>query len=923
MSVSVSDGLESADGNVANCDVCIPSQRRGVSVGGWLLLEPGPSRGLFARHRVLPDGSNGAREGSEATCEWELMEVLHARGALSALAEHRDTFITRADFERMVAMGLNTVRVPIGYWIVIGSTSGDPYVGPALEYVDRAVQWAEELGLQILLDLHGAPGGESAETPCGRRQRPLGQWRWRHWRFAESLLALEVLSKRYSSSRTVTGIAVCNEPAPQVPSATLCRFYSQAVATVRKAGMHPSKVTIVLPVFQRSLPDFARKWAATCRRIARQEQKAIEDLGHGDVCFEVHWYHCFENEWHGRTFAQHLRAVQEHAQELRNYPILVGEWSLALGRGAQPGLLSHKEEMRKLFAHAQLAAYREASHGWFFWSWSDQGGGPDWDWQLSYMEGCWPETLELPDGLGVFREPPPYLRGNAGGDPLERLLDVPASDPCIHFGDTIYLRAFNGCYLDVEGSRVRARYGDRGRWQQFVLSPASSKGNVGNGPRRRSSGSADGLLRDGDLVCLLAHTRRLVGVLSGTCQVVACWSETEAGKCRECAFAICTEEGTGALVRHRSAVFLRSQETSKVLAPNEGDPSARSEIVAKWAHLGRWQRLVIEKPLSSAVTPRRPRRRIFAKLLIRKPRAKQTFPEAPSNRRQKTGSACSDVQGVRSKPDNRAFRRSRCAGVARDGEGAKINTSIQGCSSRVRARVKTVSRSAGAAMGVQVGCEPKESEVTACVHAATPRRKQRTSLAVKSRSPGNHPKARISTSPKRTEMVAPMSPVSRRRTSVGAQNTPRSAVGLASPSGLFASPTGAPRRRRSSGAAVSAVESSLVSNTNASDRAALGDGHPMPTTPCRRRRGSFGSVDGAAGDPDELADLAFLPPTSRRRRISGGQELLSLLLTQSPSQHRATNLGASPQQSNLAAAPASLPPLMLPATSLTSASTAC
>ena len=96
----------------------------------------------------------------------------------------------------------------------------EPYVGPALEYIDRAVSWAEEwrtskvegcavrcldeqeFDLQIVLDLHGCPGGESPEAgklkwrvlffrfalihsqaPCGRRQRPESRWNWKHWDF--------------------------------------------------------------------------------------------------------------------------------------------------------------------------------------------------------------------------------------------------------------------------------------------------------------------------------------------------------------------------------------------------------------------------------------------------------------------------------------------------------------------------------------------------------------------------------------------------------------------------------------------------------------------------------------------------------------------------------------------------------------------
>eukprot|EP00929_Paragymnodinium_shiwhaense_P118461 TRINITY_DN90385_c0_g1_i1.p1 TRINITY_DN90385_c0_g1~~TRINITY_DN90385_c0_g1_i1.p1 ORF type:complete len:849 (+),score=136.99 TRINITY_DN90385_c0_g1_i1:244-2790(+) len=622
---------------------------RGVSIGGWLLLEPGPSRRLFSRFRMPPKGARkrhsataDADQGPEATCEWELMEAMKFKGeeGYAALREHRDTFITRKDFELIRDMGLNAVRIPFGYWIVIGPTARDPYIGPALDYIDRAVRWAEELNLQVLLDLHGAPGGESAEAPCGRRQRPVDRWRWRRWRFRESLQALEVLTKRYRGSRVVTGIAVCNEPSPQVPLVPLCKYYGRAVQTVRTFGMDPDKVSVVLPVFQRSIVEFATQWDETVNGL----MKGPGACALGDVCFEVHWYHCFENEWHGRTFAQHLRAVQEHVKELRRYPIVVGEWSLALGRGSQPGLLSH-QDMRKFFAHAQLAAYREASHGWFFWSWSDEGGGADWDWQLSHREGCWPSTLDMPDQPGGFREPPRKELLSPGSDPLERILDVPASDPCIRIGDTVYLRAFNGSYFDVEGSRLRARYGDRGRWQQFVICPGSraSGGLAGrrlkNSPaRHKAQGKAsnkkiklraaakaaamrlrrrEGFLCDGDAIRLRAHTGCFLGVNEDQ-TVEARWAEQDASD-RACIFILHTENGGLTRVRHRSAIFLRSATSKTVLAPNEGDHAARSDIVARWDHLGIWQRLVAEKPLVNAVNPPRPRRVSVAALESRLP----------------------------------------------------------------------------------------------------------------------------------------------------------------------------------------------------------------------------------------------------------------------------------------------------------------
>merc|ERR1719277_747968 len=273
-----------------------------------------------------------------------------------------------------------------------------------------------------------------------------------------------------------------------------------------------------------------------------------------NTCFEVHWYHCFENEWHGRTFAQHLRAVEDHAYALHQYPVVVGEWSLALGCGAQLGKLS-REEMRALFSHFQIAAYGEASHGWFFWTWSDVGGGAEWDLQRIHQDGHFPlgaKMQELP------KLPPPCE--DTTKDPVEKVFDVPSSDTRVYLGDTVYLRVFNGRYIDVEGSEVRARYGDRGKWQQLVLCPFEA-GSAGSGTP----------LRDGDVVCLLAHNGHFLGVKGRS--VAASWSSAE----EPCALVVRTVPGQGQIrggasaveLRHRSNIFLQSRSPSKMIAPNE------------------------------------------------------------------------------------------------------------------------------------------------------------------------------------------------------------------------------------------------------------------------------------------------------------------------------------------------------------------
>jgi len=338
-----------------------------VNLGGWLLLEPGPSMGFFER---FP-----RRNGTHARCEWDLMEAMRKRGALAALTEHRETFISKQDFIDIKAMGLNSVRLPFGYWVVCGCSEGEPYVGPALTYIDRAVDWAEELGLQLVLDLHGCPGGESHDAPCGHRSRPKYTWNWTKWRFSESVQVLATLALRYRYRSCITGIQVCNEPSMETPIEELCAYYDRAMTAIRQAGMSADRVAVILPCFQRDIDEVA----AAFKTASSGKQE--------NYCFDMHYYHCF-GWYNDLTYRHHLEMIEEHRTEILQHPVCVGEWSLATGIRAANNRSLPKKEARAIFARAQRSVYDQASHGWFFWNYKD-GAGEDWDWRLArhYEQG--------------------------------------------------------------------------------------------------------------------------------------------------------------------------------------------------------------------------------------------------------------------------------------------------------------------------------------------------------------------------------------------------------------------------------------------------------------------------------------------------------------------------------------------------------
>ena len=107
----------------------------GVNLGNWLVLEKWMSPALFY--------------GSTAEDEYYLSYQLSPQMLEMRLRIHRSEYITERDFAYIAQLGLNSVRIPIPYFIF-----GDrpPFVG-CIDELDKAFNWAEKYGLTILLDL--------------------------------------------------------------------------------------------------------------------------------------------------------------------------------------------------------------------------------------------------------------------------------------------------------------------------------------------------------------------------------------------------------------------------------------------------------------------------------------------------------------------------------------------------------------------------------------------------------------------------------------------------------------------------------------------------------------------------------------------------------------------------------------------------
>ncbi len=187
--------LHVQDGHMVNAEGR-PVVLKGTNLGNWLVIET-----WMLAWSDVPD-------------QHTILETLRSRFGRDEgdrlLSVYRDNYITQRDFDNIKSLGFNLVRLPLG-WDNI-QTEEAPYgLRPdAFKYIDRAVDMAEKAGMYVILDLHGAPGGQSKEhhTLRGGQNKlwsdPVNQRRTTEiW---------DALSKRYGGRPSVVAYDLLNEP---------------------------------------------------------------------------------------------------------------------------------------------------------------------------------------------------------------------------------------------------------------------------------------------------------------------------------------------------------------------------------------------------------------------------------------------------------------------------------------------------------------------------------------------------------------------------------------------------------------------------------------------------------------------------------------------------------------------------------------
>lgn len=132
----------------------LPSKVRGVNLGSLFVFEP-----------WMAEDEWDTMGCGESESEFDCVKKLGQNKANTVFQNHWNTWITQADIQNITSLGLNTVRIPVGFWMMeslVYDTEHFPQGG--LVYLEQVCGWASDAGLFIIIDLHGAPGAQQSDN---------------------------------------------------------------------------------------------------------------------------------------------------------------------------------------------------------------------------------------------------------------------------------------------------------------------------------------------------------------------------------------------------------------------------------------------------------------------------------------------------------------------------------------------------------------------------------------------------------------------------------------------------------------------------------------------------------------------------------------------------------------------------------------
>lgn len=286
---------------------------KGTNLGNWLL----PEGYMFKFDKV----------NAPWMIEQVLLELIGPSANTLFWKQYLDSYITEADIRLLKEMGSNSVRLPFDYRLF----TNESYLGAndstrGFYYMDRVVNWCKKYRLYLLLDMHGAPGGQTGDnidnsygypflyTDSGCQAQTIKIWKR--------------IANRYKDETIILGYDLLNEP--------IAHFFDQDQLNPLLEPLYRKIVSAIREVDKNHLIFFeGAQWASKFHVFSKP--------------FDDKLVYSFHKYWTDTTQA----VIQEYVdfRSRYNVPIYVGE----TGENNDAWILS----FRKLLEKNNI--------GWHYW----------------------------------------------------------------------------------------------------------------------------------------------------------------------------------------------------------------------------------------------------------------------------------------------------------------------------------------------------------------------------------------------------------------------------------------------------------------------------------------------------------------------------------------------------------------------------
>jgi len=169
---------------------------RGFGLGGWLVPE-----GYMWGANAPVDSPTRIRAA--------IVDLVGEDVADEFFARYEQSYVAEADIAAIAALGVNSIRLPLT-WKKLIALDGT-FIEAGFEQIDALIEWSSANGMYVILDLHCAPGGQSADNIADADGVA------RLWTEPDTYWPLTValwrrLAERYADEPWVAAYDLINEP---------------------------------------------------------------------------------------------------------------------------------------------------------------------------------------------------------------------------------------------------------------------------------------------------------------------------------------------------------------------------------------------------------------------------------------------------------------------------------------------------------------------------------------------------------------------------------------------------------------------------------------------------------------------------------------------------------------------------------------